>query len=534
MYYHSTDPILKSRSRLFVFVSLCGGLLENINVNVRDAMGRDKYPCDLYLWFVLLMLGSGLGAVVAQYYVTFSQHMYAELLAETMHAAGRAPRIHRTSTKSTTSTGTSKTFLLDFSFIESDQQHQHNFLWFIIHLPVLLFTGRKNSSTVNSNNINNNQVISNVDPEDDTVDNVKLKIRTASATEDFTVWRRIALSQSTKYILLGFIFFPFFIACIILQFQGYPYNSQCTGCELSVNMQVGFIILALVIAILAIFASCKLRAFPDPLQLRVSLDFAMVGTCIFGITGLLMSLIDPDDLMARGIIVWGWFSVLAYAWLHSCYCIYPLYMVFKPRCCGYLLLSLGNLKNNNEEAIGDITATGATDENQDFKPLDFYQVVEDSKLLHEFEQHLRAEFAEESLFGYFAICEFEDHAKKHDDVADVKAAIAIYSTFIKVNASLQLNLPGEITEALRKIFEHPNNANNNDNVSVDGSTFTAAKRELVHLMSRDGLRRFAHQRKLKGRSITSQQHPPSTTRRNIKNNNKNQVDVGIKGGGGGE
>jgi hypothetical protein len=496
MYYHSTDPILQSRSRLFIFVCLCGGLMENCNSNLRDAMGRDKYPCDMYLWFVLLMLGIGLGAVVAQYYVTFSRHIYAQLLAETMHSATGRGRgaTHRASTKSTSST--SKIFLLDFSFIESDEQ-QHSFLWFIIHLPVLLFNGRKKSSSSSATSTNNNvinQVISAAD--DDDTENHKTKktreVAEAAATAaDFTLWRRIALSRSTKYVLICFIVFPFFLACIILQFQGYPYNAQCTGCELSVNMQVGFIILGVVIAILAIFASYRLREFPDPLQLRISLDVGLGGTCFFCIVGLLMSLVDPNDLMARGIIVWGWFIALAYAWVYSCYCVYPLYIVFKHR-----ILSI---------SMNSITKTGGIQDenNQDFKPLDFYQVVEDVQLLREFEQHLRAEFAEESLFAYFAICEFEDHTKKHNGVVDVNAALSIYSTFIKLNAPLQLNLPGEITETLRKIFEQQQNtaagsSSNNNNIIVDGNIFEEAKKELVFLMSRDGLRRFAQQKKLKG------------------------------------
>jgi hypothetical protein len=496
-YYQNTDNRLRARPFFLTGLTGIGTILIGTVVCIRDWYGRDKFPCDAYLWLEFLFLLSFLSPIIIKLYVAVNLHHYQDLLL----------RVRDFDVKKVGETIRPRT------------------------IPKLLFQKQRIASTTNPFNKNyrgntggaiiidtSTTTTSTTTTTSPNINNTTVDELTRDLISDFLLFKE---RSSSKMILisLSIIFIPVFILFLVLWLIDNRYRRDCVGCELSLSEQICYIIICICFGIICTYKIRQLRNVDDPLGFQNEVKMAFIPVAIGVAITMLLSLFDVGQVHSFGIFNWGWLLILNFSYAFFCGCPYQIILV--------------KLDESKSSEIG-----------RDQLML----ILQDAEKCALFENHLRREFASESLLCWQAINSWKTRYHELEPGFRQKKAQKIFDDFIKPGkAPFEVNISARTLSILVPYFGSMSSKMLDDMETNPTTTTTTATgggggtipidlfddlmAELEELMKKGSLIRFLHDMNHNNRNNNNSVVVSSPGHYNFKftksNNKKSMVGVSL-------
>jgi hypothetical protein len=284
--------------------------------------------------------------------------------------------------------------------------------------------------------------------------------------------------DATKFRALFTLFVVFYSPVVLIVALTLPLTDpysipDCRGCDLYAET---VIVLALEFVLfriikLALFRKIKQEDIADPDGVIPELYLAQIGTGPSGALAIILLATDPDYLDYRQIVAWEWFLCLGFFWQFCVHCPYQIFRAI-----------LDVKKNNNQTTNATLTVTnrqgslntpnrivamGGLDSGMDnnnnprhstrhsfvTSSLDLLDALKDDQIMNRFETFCIRHLVVEVVRFLREARGFNEYAddRSHDWI--IKKANAIYTTYIKQGAPLQINISGGVRVRIEKAIK---------------------------------------------------------------------------------
>ena len=400
---------------------------------LRDAIGRDIFPCDAYLWLNTLSAPLFAGSLWIRLFV--------------FHFKG--------------------------AFARQKQQVKLDDLRKEIPeiKPVAAVADRRKSFMPTDSN---RKLLRSMNPVPVVSASISTARSAARKTNDNLVVSASDLARSKALagdlfgaMVMMIILLPFLISISVQYGTQTYYGRGCVGCILGFTELWIFLGAIIAIFFLVVGTVVYLRMYrsPDPLWILRELVWTAVFAFVFTVTALVIDSQNPGRIHSSGIISWGYLTVFG---ISIGYTIQTYYAVFHS-------LQLERIRSRTSSASVSGTTVNT-----------FEDVLTNSEARAAFEQHLLNEFSIENIKFYDEVCAWEKAYDTLDDAQRKTRSAQIYHAFIdEEKAELLINISAEQRSPLKELFSRPEAERD-----ITKDVFAVAKREIFRLMSNDSFNRF--------------------------------------------
>jgi hypothetical protein len=484
LYLGPRDDFVKKRSRIpqgFMFIGLIFELIISV---LREAIGRDIFPCDVYLWLSCLVMPLCCAPTIVRLVMFSSKHRFAERQAKVTWDAlkeirnrdllGGVSGSHRSRAPSGPggAGGGGAASSRRQQFVERyGQQSQRLVRAFNpATYAVAAFTTTKELGK-------------------------RRDSKMAITSESFIAAKTVSGEQFA--LVLSFLcFVPFLIIIGWRYGTTVIYGHGCVGCLLYITEQMIFVGAAVFIALGVIVFSIVLRKIPDPLLIRYEIQVSSVVTAVPTIVGLIVDSYNPGQLHSSGAVTWSWLPLFGLGAGYGVQVWFPVIVALKniqrhqnsnqqKQQQHHQQQQQSSNNNQYEQSPQPLGNDGGNNNNTNDGGIETLEsVLKNPTKARKFERHLIDEYGVES---YRFIRKVEEYQAQFDHLTPDKRsefASEIFETFIQVGSPLEVNISSHQRAIYIDLFcgdvDRPCTIH----------TFDVAYSEIMKLMARDSFPRF--------------------------------------------
>ena len=425
---------------------------------LREAIGRDKYPCSAYLSLLCLGMAVGASALVAravrfynlkifsqtQFYVSFERIVISTAQRKQEGRERRWTVALRS--------------LLGCGCLSRGRNDPKRRL-------TMGKAGRGSRSGPSAAAVMDHDLESRPSRADSDVSSAPSISPDELRVHQFQASRTFAFACAMALVL------PPFLVWLIrwsLVPWGFPATEPCLGCVFTYDELIIFFGIVLWNCTAGFWMWYKLRTYSDPWGIRNELFRAVVVLAVLSAIGLFLGTVDPGGYYARGEVAWYW--IIEVGWVAS-----------------YMIQTTGAVWRARKHAKQDLADRGA-DRRSTGDHAHLLDYLYDAHQRALFASYLVSEFSIENLRFHDAVVEWRKRVASctASEEAMRTYAIEMYESFVSQGSFLELNLPWEIREELVRVFRRVID----DGAPVPPDVWDAAHQNVFELMTTDSYFRF--------------------------------------------
>ena len=499
----SRDERLYKRHSTTVVVASLATPFSVATVSLREALGRENFPCAIFWWGGMLSLACAVSPFFAETTYFYASHVLRLRVVRAMQerrARGRGgdsafatgPAVPRRVAQSpqpqrAAVPGDAQPRLTDGTdddaLTEAPPARGVSFrelLWYMFRNVDFLFRTPDTATTWRGTRARSSATSSAAGSDLAQHANALATVQDLEIVSSFRFYAT----------LLTLVFLTFVVAAGIVTATTprYTHYPPCVGCELSNTDVYSFAGLLATWGLVQSRVLWMLSRYPDPLGVHRSLLLGGASGAVTVVLGLMLSALDPGDLETERRWHWGALQILACTLLEWFLAVDPLLAVFAPQLRGPCSGRGASRTESDGESAASSTDAETKAGRERSRALD--GVLADPVARGAFELWLVHELGREALFCVDAVRSFVAGYDSCSNEMRQKRARVLYNTYLAEDAPFLVNVPGTVFDDVRRAM-----AASSREKPVPRGAFDAAHDELCTLLTRGALARYLADRR---------------------------------------